>query len=114
MASGQNAFAFGGTATASGLTAAAFGSGTTATTASQLVIGKYNILDTISKENNAFIIGNGTSDLRSNALTVDWNGNLKAAGAIETTFVVLSSPNGTKFKVTVDDDGILTSTEITE
>jgi hypothetical protein len=79
-----------------------------------LVIGKYNILDTVSKESNAFIIGNGTSDLRSNALTVDWNGNLKAAGSVETTSVILSSPNGTKFKVTVDDNGILTSTEITE
>ena len=114
VASGQNAFAFGGTATASGLTAAAFGSGTTATTAAQFVIGKYNILDTTAKTSNAFIIGNGTSDLRSNALTVDWNGNLKAAGSVETTSVILSSPNGTKFKVTVDDDGILTSTEITE
>lgn len=114
VASGQNAFSFGSTTTAAGFNTTAFGSGTVAQTASQLVIGKYNILDSVSKENNAFIIGNGTSDLRSNALTVDWNGNLKAAGSVETTSVVLSSPNGTKFKVTVDDDGILTSTEITE
>lgn len=114
VASGQNAFAFGNTTTAAGFNTTAFGSGTVAQTASQLVIGKYNILDTVSKESNAFIIGNGTSDLRSNALTVDWNGNLKAAGSVETTSVILSSPNGTKFKVTVDDDGILTSTEITE
>lgn len=114
VASGQNAFAFGNTTTAAGFNTTAFGSGTVAQTASQLVIGKYNILDTVSKGNNAFIIGNGTSDLRSNALTVDWNGNLSAAGSVETTSVILSSPNGTKFKVTIDDNGILSSTEITE
>jgi hypothetical protein len=76
----------------------------------QFTIGKYNT----SELDKAFVIGNGTSELRSNALTVDWNGNLKTAGSVETTSVILSSPNGTKFKVTVDDDGILTSTEITE
>ena len=115
VASGQNAFTFGSATTAAGFNTTAFGQGTVAQTASQLVIGKYNILDTVSKESNAFIIGNGTSsDLRSNALTIDWNGNLKTAGLVETTSVILSSPNGTKFKVTIDDDGILTSTEITE
>lgn len=75
----------------------------------QFVTGKSNI----PLQDMAFIIGNGV-EARSNALTVDWNGNLKAAGSVETTSVILSSPNGTKFKVTIDDDGVLTSTEITE
>jgi len=54
----------------------------------QTTIGKYNVSDTTS----AFIIGNGEADptfpddpstaTRSNALTVDWNGNVKAAGSI--------------------------------
>lgn len=47
----------------------------------QHVQGKYNIEDTTS----AFIIGNGTgtsASARSNAMTVDWNGNVKIAGDI--------------------------------
>ena len=47
----------------------------------QTVIGKYNKSDW--DNNYAFIIGNGTADEasnRSNALTVDWSGNLKASG----------------------------------
>ena len=89
----------------------AMGQGLLVSSENQFAIGKYNL----SSENTAFVIGNGdNSSNRSNALTVDWNGDLKAAGSVETTSVILSSPNGTKFKVTVDDDGILTSTEITE
>ena len=50
----------------------------------QLVQGKYNVKDTESKY--AYIIGNGTSDTaRSNAHTVDWNGNAWFAGDIEGT-----------------------------
>lgn len=44
----------------------------------QHVQGKYNIADTT----NAFIIGNGDSDTRSNANTVDWNGNAWFAGDV--------------------------------
>lgn len=50
----------------------------------QTAIGKYNISD--SSDVNAFIIGNGESNSqRSNALTVDWSGNLEASGNIEAT-----------------------------
>lgn len=43
----------------------------------QHIQGKYNVADA----NKAFIIGNGTADnVRSNALTVDWSGNLAIAG----------------------------------
>lgn len=53
--------------------------GTLASSNYQTAIGKYNIEDT----NNAyaFIIGNGASeDSRSNALTVDWDGNIRTNG----------------------------------
>ena len=49
---------------------------------SQVAIGEYNVLDTGGTGTNtrgdyAFIIGNGTSSsARSNALTVDWEGNV--------------------------------------
>lgn len=56
----------------------------------QTVIGRYNKLDTgcannLSYGDYAFIIGNGngTSDsARSNALTVDWDGNVSIAGTL--------------------------------
>ena len=45
----------------------------------QHVQGKYNVSDA----NKSFIIGNGTADnARSNALTVDWSGNLSLAGDV--------------------------------
>lgn len=45
----------------------------------QHVGGKWNIEDSAGKY--AFIIGNGTTESnRSNALTLDWNGNLEVAG----------------------------------
>lgn len=33
---------------------------------------------------------------------------------LTSTALILSSPNGTKFKITIGDDGVLTATEITE
>ena len=52
---------------------------------SQTAIGKYNEEDIESdpQKQKALIIGNGTDDdSRSNALTVDWQGNVWAAGTI--------------------------------
>ena len=41
----------------------------------QLATGKFNVKDT--SRQYAFIVGNGSNNTnRSNALTVDWNGNL--------------------------------------
>ena len=49
---------------------------TIADSSSQTAIGKFNISD--SDNTYSFIIGNGTSgSYRSNALTVDWNGNVQ-------------------------------------
>ena len=50
--------------------------GTLASSNYQTAIGKYNVEDT--NNTYALVIGNGTDDdNRSNALTVDWNGNIK-------------------------------------
>ena len=58
------------------------GFGLMATESIQTIIGKYNNLTLDKKSGNyAFIIGNGTGeDSRSNALTVDWDGNITATG----------------------------------
>lgn len=57
----------------------AIGKSVIASDNSQTAIGKYNEEDT-----GAFLIGNGSDDSnRSNALKVDWSGNVTAAGDIE-------------------------------
>lgn len=59
--------------------------GTVASKDSQTVIGEFNIEDTENSHSKikAFIIGNGTDDNnRSNALTVDWDGNINVSGDI--------------------------------
>lgn len=67
---------------ASGWISHSGGEGTIAQRKSQYTIGAYNIADNggyseAYRGNYVFIIGNGTSDTaRSNALTVDWNGNV--------------------------------------
>ena len=54
----------------------AFGSNTISDSPGQTSIGKCNVQD--SNNTYAFIIGNGTStSARSNALTVDWSGNIQ-------------------------------------
>ncbi len=85
---GSYAFSEGYYTKASGNYSHAEGEYTTSQRKSQTTIGRYNILDTTNSEifnygSYAFIIGNGTADdARSNALTVDWDGNVTA-----TTFV---------------------------
>jgi hypothetical protein len=55
--------------------------GTEAGSANQTVLGKYNRADYNDKY--ALIVGNGTGNsARSNALTVDWSGNVEVAGDI--------------------------------
>lgn len=61
----------------------------------------------------ANVVGNGlNADNRSNAHTLDWNGNAWFAGTMEGTAVILASPNGTRYKVTVNDSGTLSATAI--
>lgn len=105
-AGGQYAHAEGYSSTASNTAAHAEGWGTTASKAyshaqnlgtkaasdSQTALGKYNVEDT--NGDYALIIGNGTSDSnRSNALTVDWDGNTTAKGGEFAGTVKLKSTN---------------------
>ena len=81
-------FAHGAGARVTGGVAAAFGSRTLAAGRNQFVAGKGNIED--NEDKYALIIGNGTEDLprgytgfeASNALTLDWEGNLWVSGDI--------------------------------
>ena len=55
------------------------GQGIYATSDNQSAFGKFNVQD--SNNDYAFMIGNGSDSAnRSNALTVDWSGNVEAAG----------------------------------
>lgn len=80
VARGSSAHSEGTYTSADGSNSHASGYWTGAQRASQTVIGEYNILDTAgtttTRGDYVFIIGNGTSSARSNALTVDWNGNV--------------------------------------
>jgi len=88
-AEGQLTYATGEASHAEGISSRAEGRathaqnlGTYAVGETQTAIGKYNATDNTS----ALIIGNGTADdARSNALTVDWSGNVSAAGAVSAT-----------------------------
>lgn len=88
---------------------------TIASSVYQHVQGQYNIEDTTGTY--AHIVGNGTKEaLRSNAHTLDWSGNAWYAGTVEgTAMIVKSSTEGSskRFKITVDDSGVITATEIT-
>lgn len=90
----------------------------------QHVQGKYNIEDTANKY--AHIVGNGTAGYdesagayvttRSNAHTLDWDGNAWFAGTVTCTNTIIksSTAGSTKlFKITVDDSGTLSAVEYT-
>ena len=77
-ASGTVSHAEGTDTVASGARSHAGGYGTIAKGENQTAIGKYNVEDASNKY--AFIIGNGTSSTRKNALTVDWSGNVESDG----------------------------------
>lgn len=81
---------------ASGIYSHAEGYGTKASSPKQHVQGKYNIEDTAGEY--AHIVGNGTADnARSNAHTLDWNGNAwyagKASGGTEENPAPVEKPN---------------------
>lgn len=81
----------------------------------QHVQGKFNIVD--GSGVYAHIVGNGEADnKRSNAHTLDWDGNAWFAGSIEGTSIILrSSTEGSskRFLIAVDDSGTLSAAEIT-
>ena len=104
-------FANGFSTQANGMYSHAEGFNTIASGKNQHAEGTFNIEDT--EEKYAHIVGNGHWDdesnaaIRSNAHTLDWSGNAWFAGSVEGTSIILSSPNGSRFNVTVNDDGQL-------
>ena len=107
------------------------GFGTASSSNYQHVEGKFNIEDLDGKYAN--IIGNGDRSARSNAYTLDWNGiawfkgrpqfggtaqdqgsqTVVANGDKEIILKSSTSGSTKKFKITVDDSGALTATEVT-
>ena len=123
-AEGENTTAFGKNSHAEGLLTAAYSS-------CQHVQGKFNIRD--ASETYAHIVGNGTNDIfRSNAHTLDWNGvpwfkgrpqfggtemdngsqTVMANGDKEIILASSTAGSTKKFKITVDDSGVISATEI--
>lgn len=89
------------------------GQGTIAASSNQHVEGKWNLED--YEERYAHIVGNGSQDAqRSNAYVLDWNGNAQYSGTVESAGLVLTSVSGYKFLITVEDDGTVISSPISE
>lgn len=109
-AKNQGAHAEGGYTTASKAYSHAEGFQTLASSMNQHVQGKYNAEDRASTY--AHIVGNGTSSKRSNAHTLDWDGNAWYAGTIEGTALILKSPDGSRYQVTVGDDGTISAAKL--
>lgn len=130
-ASSSDSHAEGISTTASGVSSHAEGWGTTASSDYQHAQGKFNVPD--SQHKYAHIVGNGTSiSVRSNAHTLDWNGvpwfkgrpqfggtaqdqgsQTVVANGDKEIILTSSTANSTKkFKITVDDSGTLTATEV--
>ena len=113
-ASDEGSHAEGIDTTASGYASHAEGYGTKASSHYQHVHGTYNIEDT--SNTYAEIVGNGTTLENSNAHTLDWSGNAWFAGTVEGKALILPSSttdSTKKFKITVDDTGTLSATEVT-
>lgn len=129
VALGDGSHTEGSATSASGRAAHAEGTGTMASSANQHVQGTYNVEDASGKYSN--IVGGGSADRsRANIHTLDWNGvpwfkgrpqfggtaqddgsqTVMANGDSE---IILKSSGGKKFRITVDDTGTLSATEVT-
>ena len=134
-ASGNNSHAEGDSTTASGNNSHAEGDHTVASGDCSHAEGMYNIDDGANSD-KLHVVGNGKYSKRSNAHTLDKSGNAWYAGDVyvgstsgtnrdagskklateayvDDTKLVIASPGGKKFKITVDDTGTLSATEIT-
>ena len=134
-ASGTDSHAEGYSTTASGYTSHAEGFSTVASADYQHVEGIYNIDDGANGD-KLHIVGNGTSLKCSNAHTLDKSGNAWYAGDVyvgstsgtnrdagskklateeyvDGTKLIVASSSGKKYKITVDDSGTLSATEVT-
>ena len=101
--------------TASGTCSHAEGWDTIASGEYSHVQGRANVEDVNNKY--AHIVGNGASSVqRSNAHTLDWSGNAWYAGTVEGTAMIVKSSTASstkRFKITVDDSGTISATEVT-
>ncbi len=136
VANNYHSHAEGHGSVASGESAHAEGDFTIASGRAQHAEGMWNI-DDGAKSNLLHIVGNGTAVKRSNAHTLDKSGNAWYAGDVyvgstsgtnrdagskklateayvDDTKLVIASPGGKKFKITVDDTGTLSATEVTD
>ena len=130
-ANGAYSHAEGSNTTANGYYSHAEGLNTTASSYYSHVQGKFNVVDSQSKY--AHIVGNGKNMSNpSNAHTLDWNGvpwfkgrpqfggramdngsqTVMANGDKEIILASSTANSTKKFKITVDDSGTLTATEI--
>ena len=154
LSSGYCAHSEGNHSVAAGIYSHAEGYNTSAYKRSQHVSGEFNKIDPLYETNSDIskhgeyihIVGNGTTDARSNAHTLDWNGlgwfagGLKVGGTgqddanaktvatqeyvdeqvnnnVARNYVILnSSTEGStkQFKLTIDDNGVLSTEELTE
>lgn len=104
-ASGNHAHAEGHETVASGLNSHAGGIGTVAAGMEQVAIGRYNVED--ANGDYALVIGNGSGDSsRSNALAVDWDGNLAQVGSLGLVGYVDSDVNITSGTVIAANTGV--------
>lgn len=93
-ASGDSSHSEGRASNASGVYSHAQNYGTDASGFAQTALGRYNASD--PSGNYAVIIGNGSSNSsRSNALTVDWSGNVNATGNVTANGININSKIGT-------------------
>lgn len=114
-ASGQGSHAEGNKTIASGNFSHAEGQYTEAKNG-QHVEGMFNIVDT--KLKYVHIVGNGSSDSkRSNAHTLDWDGNAWYAGSVECSSIIIYGTNSSgedkKFMLTINN-GSLDISEVVE
>jgi hypothetical protein len=73
----------------------------------QTVLGKYN-----APSNNSFVVGGGSSEEnKKNIFEVTAKGKAIAT-EVETGAVILKSPNGAQFKITINNNGELITTEV--
>lgn len=122
---GKNSFAGGSSCMTYGHHSFAYGQGNIAlgahtVTLGRLAITNQNVADNAinGKGTYAFAFGNGIYNdpnddnnvTRSNALAFDWEGNLELGGQT----ISLKSPNGTRFKIKVSNDGTLITEKVVE
>lgn len=112
-ASGTTSSAKGNQTTAAGDQADASGNRTIANGYCQSVRGRRNIPDpSVNGYTYLEIVGNSKGEGNSNAYTLDWDGNAWFAGSVEGSALILRSPNGSRFQITVGNDGQLKTTKI--